>query len=68
MGRYLAAAAPADPDALLRAVGLNYGLARTLVGAPRTAPIADPATFDLTALPERQQALKRTLSFIEASL
>ena len=45
LGRHLATSPPVRSNAPLRALGLSDGLQRTLVGAPRTLPIADPTTF-----------------------
>ncbi|MBI4519576.1 MAG: DUF1501 domain-containing protein, partial [Gemmatimonadetes bacterium] len=45
LGRHLASTAPVRTDAPLRALGLSSGLPKTLVGAPRTLPIPDPASF-----------------------
>src|SRR5688500_13059369 len=45
LGRHLASTAPMRTNAPLRALGLSSGLAKTLVGAPRTLPIPDPGTF-----------------------
>lgn len=47
LGRHLATTPPVRSNAPLRALGLSDGLQRTLVGAPRTLPIADPTTFAL---------------------
>jgi uncharacterized protein (DUF1501 family) len=47
LGRHLAATAPGDKDGVLRAVGIGFGLQRTLVGAPQALPIADLAAFGL---------------------
>lgn len=47
LGRHLLNTAPARPDALLRAVGLDYGLQRTLAGAPLTLPIPDLQEFGM---------------------
>jgi uncharacterized protein (DUF1501 family) len=48
LGRHLASTAPAVRDSVLRAVGISYGLQRTLVGAPRTLPINDLGDFGFT--------------------
>lgn len=49
LGRHLISAAPMDPNATLRASGVgNYGLAKTLVGGPKTLPIPDLDNYDLT--------------------
>jgi uncharacterized protein (DUF1501 family) len=45
LGRHLASAAPMRTDAPLRALGLSSGLAKQLVGGPKTLPISDPANF-----------------------
>ncbi|MEP6733635.1 MAG: DUF1501 domain-containing protein [bacterium] len=47
LGRHLASAPPVRSNAPLRALGLSSGLQKTLVGAPKTLPIANPATFAL---------------------
>lgn len=48
LGRHIASTPPMDPEASLRAVGINAGLTRTLVGAPRTLPIADLDAFAIS--------------------
>src|SRR5262245_60818275 len=45
LGRHLATSQPMRTDAPLRALGLSSGLQKTLVGAPKTLPIPDPANF-----------------------
>lgn len=61
LGRHIATVNPADPSAVLRAVSLTTGLARTLVGAPRALPIPNLSQFDLggsgATRPFRRQAL-----------
>lgn len=47
LARHLATSTPMRSTAPLRALGLSDGLARTLVGAPKTLPISDPANFGL---------------------
>lgn len=47
LGRHLATIAPMRSNALLRAVGLSQGLPRTLVGAPKSLPIPNPAGYGL---------------------
>ncbi|MCU0627076.1 MAG: DUF1501 domain-containing protein [Gemmatimonadaceae bacterium] len=47
LGRHLATSTPMRSDAPLRALGLSSGLQRTLVGAPKTLPIPNPANFSL---------------------
>ncbi len=47
LGRHLYSVAPADPNALLRAVGISSGLPRSLAGAPLSLPIPDLDRFDL---------------------
>jgi uncharacterized protein (DUF1501 family) len=47
LGRHLASVPPLRTDAPLRALGLSQGLPKTLVGAPKTLPIASPSTFVL---------------------
>jgi uncharacterized protein (DUF1501 family) len=48
LGRHLATKPPAKPDAALRALAFAFGLPQTLVGAPDTLPIPDPANFGLS--------------------
>lgn len=45
LGRHLATTAPASSSAILRAIGVGYGLQRTLAGAPQALPIKDMANF-----------------------
>ena len=47
LGRHLASMPPVRSTAPLRALGLASGLQKTLVGAPRTLPIANPANFTI---------------------
>ena len=48
LGRHLATVPPMRTDAPLRALGFSSGLQKTLLGGPKTLPIADPATFGLS--------------------
>lgn len=48
LGRHLASVPPMRTDAPLRALGFASGLQKTLIGAPKTLPISDPATFGLS--------------------
>jgi uncharacterized protein (DUF1501 family) len=45
LGRHLASTTPMRSNAPLRALGISSGLAKTLVGAPLTLPIPNPASF-----------------------
>ncbi len=45
LGRHLMATGPATPDTVLRAVGINPSLQRTLSGAPQALPVPDPGSF-----------------------
>ena len=47
LGRHLASMPPVRSTAPLRALGLSSGLQKTLVGAPKTLPIANPAAFSI---------------------
>jgi uncharacterized protein (DUF1501 family) len=62
LGRHLQSTTPARADAVLRAVGVGYGLPRTLVGAPATVPVRDLAGVGFNGseetLAEREQALR----------
>jgi uncharacterized protein (DUF1501 family) len=45
LGRHLASSPPVRTTAPLRALGLASGLQKTLVGGPKTLPIANPSNF-----------------------
>lgn len=47
LGRHIATIDPANTEAALRAVGIQYGLPLTLEGGPRTLPIPDLDNFGL---------------------
>jgi uncharacterized protein (DUF1501 family) len=47
LGRHLASMPPMRTTAPLRALGLSNGLQKTLVGAPKTLPIADPRNYNI---------------------
>ncbi|HTE47915.1 MAG TPA: DUF1501 domain-containing protein [Gemmatimonadaceae bacterium] len=47
LGRHLATMPPLKATAPLRALGVGNGLQKTLVGAPKTLPIADPANYSI---------------------
>jgi uncharacterized protein (DUF1501 family) len=63
LGRHLASIPPAKPTAPLRGIGVANGLQKTLVGAPKTLPIANPAGFTIGGSVSSQVA--RT-AFLEA--
>ena len=62
LGRHLAVTAPTMKDAVLRGVGISFGLQRSLVGGPRTLPINDLADFGFagygSTVQERQEILR----------
>ena len=62
LGRHLASTTPLRTNAPLRALGIANGLAQTLIGAPQTLPIPNPANFALggsaTTRQERTDWLK----------
>jgi uncharacterized protein (DUF1501 family) len=47
LGRHLASIPPLKPAAPLRALGVASGLQKTLVGGPKTLPIADPTSYSV---------------------
>ena len=47
LGRHLASSTPIRTTAPLRALGISNGLPQTLIGAPKTLPIASPPNFGL---------------------
>jgi uncharacterized protein (DUF1501 family) len=62
LGRHLASVPPLRTNAPLRALGLASGLQKTLVGAPKTLPIANPATFALGGTAATSAARLATLA------
>jgi uncharacterized protein (DUF1501 family) len=72
LGRHLATSTPMRTDAPLRALGLSNGLPRTLVGAPLTLPIPNPAGFGLGGATatrvERSAWLRDEYQAVEASI
>jgi len=56
LGRHLASVPPVRTSAPLRALGLADGLQRTLYGAPKTLPIADPANYGIAGSAATAQA------------
>lgn len=67
LGRHLAATAPTVKDAVLRGVGISYGLQRTLVGAPLTLPINDLADFGFTGSGKTRREREEILGEIYAA-
>src|SRR5262245_39899977 len=57
LGRHIASIPPLKPEAPLRALGIANGLQKTLVGAPNTLPIGNPANYSVggsaTTQPQR---------------
>ena len=57
LGRHLSSIPPLKPDAPLRGLGISNGLQKTLVGGPKTLPIADPRNYTVggsaTTQPQR---------------
>jgi uncharacterized protein (DUF1501 family) len=47
LGRHLATVPPMRSDALLRGIGLSSGLPKTLVGGPKTLPVANPSNYNV---------------------
>lgn len=72
LGRHLATSTPMRSNAPLRAIGLSQGLQRTLVGAPKTLPVPNPATFGLggstTTATERATWLRSDYTATDASI
>jgi uncharacterized protein (DUF1501 family) len=62
LGRHLALVPPARSTAPLRALGLASGLQKTLVGAPKTLPIANPAIFSIGGSAATMAARQSVLS------
>jgi uncharacterized protein (DUF1501 family) len=47
LGRHLATVPPMRVDGLLRGIGISSGLPKTLVGGPKTLPVANPANYNV---------------------
>ena len=47
LGRHLASVPPVHASPVLRGIGLSSGLQKTLVGAPQTLPISNPASYTI---------------------
>jgi uncharacterized protein (DUF1501 family) len=47
LGRHLASVPPLKATATLRGIGVASGLQKTLVGGPKTLPIADPTNYTI---------------------
>ncbi len=61
LGRHLQTTAPTVQDGALRAVGIGFGLQRTLAGAPQTIPIDDLASFGFAGDPATLAARRGAL-------
>lgn len=67
IGRHLAATPPAVAGAPLRALGLGYGLPRSLVGGPQTVPVRDLGDVDLSGDENLAQGRRRALDAMYAA-
>ena len=67
LGRHLQATAPTVEDGFIRAIGIGFGLQRTLVGGPQTLPIADLAEFGLEGRPASRRARSAALEEMYAA-
>ncbi len=72
LGRHLATSTPMRSNAPLRALGLSQGMPRTLVGAPKSLPIPNPAGFGLggstTTRAERSAWLRADYETVDTSI
>ena len=68
LGRHLATTAPTLEGGLLRAVGLGFGLQRTLVGGPQAIPVPDPANYGLAGDPATEDERRGALEAMYASV
>lgn len=68
LGRHLQNTAPTQNEGLLRAVGIGFGLPRTLVGAPQALPIDDLANFDLKGDPDTAVQRRAAMEEMYASV
>ena len=63
LGRHIASMPPLKPAAPLRALGIANGLQKTLVGAPNTLPIGNPANYSIGGATATQP---QRLAFMDA--
>lgn len=61
LGRHLQSVAPTRREAVVRALGIGFGLPRTLVGAPLAVPVDDLEDVGLTGVPESSVDRRRAL-------
>jgi uncharacterized protein (DUF1501 family) len=62
LGRHLLSSAPLNPAAILRAVGIGYGLQRTLSGSPLALPIPNLDSFGLSGDPLTSAARRAVIT------
>ncbi len=62
LGRHLMTTAPMAPGSILRAVGMDFGMQRTLHGAPDSLPIPKPSDFNLQGNAASRAARRGVLS------
>ncbi len=48
LGRHLQTTSPLFPNSILRGIGINFGLQRSLQGAPLTIPVPDLSNYNLS--------------------
>lgn len=68
LGRHLMTAAPMHEDPVLRAVGIGFGLQRTLAGGPLTVPVPNLSRFGLSGDPNSEQERREVLSEMYAAI
>lgn len=61
IGRHLQSAMPRVAEAPLRAMGIGYGLQKSLIGAPLALPVPEPEAFGFLGAPDSAIARDRAL-------
>ncbi|MBL8746909.1 MAG: DUF1501 domain-containing protein [Phycisphaerae bacterium] len=67
LGRHLASIDPVRAGALLRAVGMGFGLPQTLVGGPGALPVSDLDNYGLLGNPSSAASRRATIEAMYAS-
>lgn len=62
LGRHLASIPPKDPEAIMRGIGIGFGLQKTMQGGPLTLPVPDMANYGLRGNPNSEEERREWVS------